>query len=610
MPQQLYTTWDALCRHIVAYDDVQEAQFNAIFAQVKPQAFSEGFLMLTSHTSFIKNYIETHYLGVLQRALEELYHIPFVVCIEIDTTEAPNPLPQTAIQNPVSQGNLTDTAETHETLDHRNQEETLVGKSNNQAEASMQEANSNPGFSPQFNELLQKAKQVAESQSAAQGNIPEHHLPTTPSPECTTTTRAAISEVSHETGSVDVDDLSLEELKKIAAQVLGQNYAENPCDTSVISAGMFESQAPETHKPQHYVGKAEDKPSSNLTFENFVIGDSNRMAYSMALAVAEDPGKPQFNPLFIYGRSGLGKTHLLRAIENYINIHSPHLVTRYIDSQELLSDFTTASIEHNTHKSSFNTFMSRYEEVDVLLIDDIQHLQGKTQTLNIVFQIFNKLRDMDKQVVLAADRAPNNIDIDERYRSRFNSGGTSDIQPPDVETKLGVIKSFIAEYKQREGDRELQIPDDIQLYIAEASSSNIRELKSAVTKLITQMSLFGNTDISVEEVKALLQNHFSGGSMKRLAVSDIQQAVEEFYKISHADLTGKKRTQNIAWARHTAIYLCRQLLDLPYAAIGRSFSNREHATIKHSIQTAEDKLAKDREYAEELEVIQKMIKEA
>ncbi|WP_418252498.1 chromosomal replication initiator protein DnaA [Gordonibacter urolithinfaciens] len=351
-----------------------------------------------------------------------------------------------------------------------------------------------------------------------------------------------------------------------------------------------------------------DRPTSTLTFENFVIGDSNRMAYSMAVAVAEMPGKAHLNPLFIYGKSGLGKTHLLRAIQNYVHETMPNLSTIYVDSAELLSDYMEASAAHDKEKSSYKNFKTRYEEADVLLIDDVQYLQGKKQTLDIVFQIFNKLTGQGRQVVLSADRAPKNIDIDERYKSRFNSGGTFDIQPPEIETKLGIVKSFVDEYRATEGKASVSIPDDIQMYIAESSSSNIRELKSAVTKVIYQMTFFNQPDLSLDDVRSLLENHFSGGPSKRLTIADIQKEVETFYKVSHADLVGKKRTRNIIYARQIAIYLSRQMLDLPFNDIGKKF-NRDHSTVMYSVTNVEEKMKESRELREELETLKQLIRE-
>ena len=350
-------------------------------------------------------------------------------------------------------------------------------------------------------------------------------------------------------------------------------------------------------------------PHATLTFENFVVGDSNHMAYSMALSVAEQPGKTPLNPLFIYGRSGLGKTHLMKAIQNYIFETQPYLNTLYIDAAELLSEYMEASAAHDKEKLSFKNFKTRYEEADVLLVDDIQYLQGKTQTLNMFFQIFNNLIQRGKQIVLSADRAPKNIDIDERYHSRFGEGGIVDIQPPELETKLGIVKLFISEYAKSEGMPDFTVPQEIQTYIAEISSSNIRELKSAVTKVIYQMTFFHKDSLTIDEVHELLQNHFSGGPSKNLTVEDIQKEVEGFYKISHSDLVGPKRARNVTYPRHVAIYLCRQILDLPFTYIAKKF-NRDHTTAMHSVYVVEDQIKSSREFQEELDTLRKLIREA
>lgn len=356
------------------------------------------------------------------------------------------------------------------------------------------------------------------------------------------------------------------------------------------------------------VAAGDENLISSLTFENFVIGDSNRMAYSMAVDVAELPGKTPLNPLFIYGKSGLGKTHLMRAIQNYICETQPHLRTVYVDSAELLSDYMDAGAAHDKDKASYKNFKTHYEEADILLIDDIQYLQGKKQTLDIVFQIFNKLTNQGRQIVFSADRAPKNIDIDERYHSRFNRGGTIDIQPPEIETKLGIVKSFINEYKRNEGLEHFSIPEDIQMYIAENSSSNIRELKSAITKVIYQIKFSNNYDVSIDDVRVLLKDHFSGGSSKNLTVEDIMGEVESFYKIKHADLVGRSRARNFVYPRHMAIYLCRQMLDLPFNNIAKKF-NRDHTTAMHSVTSIEEMARTNREVQEEIEILKQMIRE-
>lgn len=348
---------------------------------------------------------------------------------------------------------------------------------------------------------------------------------------------------------------------------------------------------------------------SSLTFENFVIGNSNQMAYKMALAVAEAPGKKVgLNPLFIYGKSGLGKTHLLRAIENQILEAYPTFSVLYVDSSEFLDEYTEASAAHDKNKHSFNNFKKRYESADVLLIDDVQFFQGKKGTLDNMFQIFNKLTNKGKQVVLSADRAPKNIDIDERYRSRFQSGGTFDIQPPEIETKISIIKNYIEEYKASDPTTTFSITPEMQQYIAEVSSSNIRELKGAVTVVIT--SLLSNPYMNMETLKQLLQKHFDNSNIKRLGISDIQEAVEKFFKVSHSDLIGKKRSQNIAYPRQIGIYLCREMLDdLPYKDIGEAFG-RDHSTAVYACKNIAAKRKESRQTQEEIEALQHVIIDA
>ena len=357
---------------------------------------------------------------------------------------------------------------------------------------------------------------------------------------------------------------------------------------------------------QEPVAERASNPSSSLTFENFVIGESNRMAYSMAVEVAESPGRLPLNPLFIYGKSGLGKTHLMRAIQNYIEETRPSMRTVYVDAQDFVSKYSEAGAIKDQEKVSFRNFRAYYEQADILLLDDVQHLQGKKESMNMLFQLFNTLTSQGKQVVLSADRAPKNIQFDERLKSRFYSGGTIDIQPPEVETKLGIVKSLTDEFSRSEGLGNFTLSDDIQMYIAENSGSNIRELKGAVNTVIYRMIYCDRSDISIDEVRELLANHFTGGMSRSLTVEDIQREVENFFKVSHSDMVGPKRSQSIVRPRQIAIYLCRQLLDLPYGDIGKKF-NRDHSTAIHSATSIEERLKTDRDTQEEIEVLQKII---
>lgn len=540
--EKLISTWNTITDLVKNYDEIDPAQATAFFSRLQPQAQSDGFLMLTTDSEFIKSWIERNYISFISRALEELSGIPTQVLIEVDTQ-------QTTLTPQVS--NYTQAPTTPVTPSVV----TTISPVQQIPQVTIPFTQENP-----VNYSTEQGNTIPQGYSIPQSNIEEQH------------------------------SLSFSEIK--------------PSDRDDNRSVRMEGGTSVEMESFSTIERAEDTPTSRLTFENYVIGDSNRMAYTMANEVAKTPGKSQLNPLFIYGRSGCGKTHLLRAIQNSIHHNQKHLRTYYVDSAELLSDYMEASAAHDREKSSFKNFKTRYEDVDILLIDDVQFLQGKKQTLDIVFQIFNKLTSQGKQVVLAADRAPKNIDIDDRYSSRFNSGGTFDIQAPEIETKLGVIKTLIEEYRRAE-NHSFTISNDVQLYIAEHSNSNLRELRSAVTKVIQQMELF-KTEMSIKDITKLLENHFTGGPNKRLSIADIQSEVEGFYRISHADLVGKKRNQNIMTARQVGIYLSRVLLDLPYNDIGKQF-NRDHSTVMYSINCIEDKIKESREVEEEINTLRQII---
>lgn len=349
-----------------------------------------------------------------------------------------------------------------------------------------------------------------------------------------------------------------------------------------------------------------DTIASLLTFDSFVIGDSNRLAYAMATEVAERPGTSNLNPLFIYGRSGVGKTHLMCAIKNYISEQYRNLNVIYIDSMELVNRYSDAAREKSIDKSSFKNFEAFFKEADVLLIDDIQSLQGKAGTLDTLFRIFNAGISQGKQFVFSADRAPKNIDLEERYTSRFNSGATIDIQPPDDETKRSIIKNFIQQYQQDE-DFNFDLSDDILDYIVEHSGSNIRELKSAITNVIFAIKMNRDNSLTTQDVKDMLASHFINESGTRFTIETIQAAVEDFYHVSHSDLVSKKRSRPIAHPRQVAIYLARELINTTYAEIGKAF-NRDHSTIMHSFDLIEKGLNEDRNLREEIEAIREKLR--
>lgn len=579
--EEINQLWAEVCSRVKSYEGIIGPQVDALFSQLFPQAASDGFMMLTANTEFIKNFIERHYIDCIKRALEEIRGVPFDVLIGIDESQAPATMPAApapaAAPSPATAPAVAPVAA--------------------------------PALAPQTTAQT-TATAAADPVTAQQATVPATAtMQATATPAQMTAQPNPGQPAAPTPVSVAAPTAAMEQ--QAADPVVAPASAPEQQTTPTSVATSPQEPAPQAI-PADSAAAGQPAPNnsvtSTLTFENFVIGDSNRMAYSMAVSVAETPGKPHLNPLFIYGRSGLGKTHLLRAIQNYINSNMPNLQVVYKDSNELLEDYMDASAAHDTEKSSYKNFKMYYEEADVLLVDDVQQLQGKKQTLDIMFQIFNKLTSQGKQVVLSADRAPKNIDIDERYKTRFNSGGTFDIQPPEIETKLSIVKSFIREYEDMEQSGPINMPEDVQICIAESSGSNIRELKSAVTNVIVKMKCGEGSDITVADVRKLLENHFSGGPSKRLTADDILKVTEDFFKVSHTDIVGKKRTRNIAHARQTAIYLCRQLLDIPYGDIGKKF-NRDHSTIMYSVGNIEAKMKENRVAREEMEALRQIIRE-
>lgn len=531
--------WTDLIRQLKSYPNVNASQIDAFFSRVQVQAASQGFVMFTSDNSFIKDWIEKHYIKDIQQALKDLYGIDFVVQIEVDPTSTPvAPLPETP------QG-----------------QSTLQGQQQNQT--------------PQLG-TYQNAQQTSYSQNNESLRMPPQ--------------QEGQSNNTHTTMPVGQRPV----LNEYPGQVVNeQNYKKQPQD---LTEDQVSIQSTNTQQ----------KGANSLTFENFVIGDSNQMAYSMAVEVADHPGSSALNPLFIYGRSGVGKTHLLCAIKNYINEQYSDFNVIYMDSMELVNRYSDAAIEKNVDKQSFKNFDDFFQQADVLLIDDIQGLQGKPGTLSALFRIFNKMITKGKQFVFSADRAPKNIDLDERYVSRFNSGATIDIQPPDDETKRSIIKSFIAQYKKEE-ELPFTISDDILDYIVENSSSNIRELKSAITNVIFALKMDKSHELSEQRVKELLGNHFIGGGKKRITIEMIQGAVEDFYGVAHKDLVGKKKERRIVHPRQVAIYLCRELSESTLKNIGTAF-NRDHTTVMHSCDLISSQLQEDRNLREELEAVREKIR--
>ena len=499
--EEINQLWAEVCSRVKSYEGIIGPQVDALFSQLFPQAASDGFMMLTANTEFIKNFIERHYIDCIKRALEEIRGVPFDVLIGIDESQAP--APQAAPAPAAAPAPTAATAPAAAPAMPTAAAPVAAPSPAPQATAQTTAAAAADPVAAQQTVPAAAAMRATEAPAAMQAQTTAQPNPGQPAAPAPVSIAAPATAMEQQATAAPV---------AAPASAPGQQAAPTPVAPNPEDPALqaISTDSGETGQPA-----PNNSVTSTLTFENFVIGDSNRMAYSMAVSVAETPGKPHLNPLFIYGRSGLGKTHLLRAIQNYINSNMPNLQVVYKDSNELLEDYMDASAAHDTEKSSYKNFKMYYEEADVLLVDDVQQLQGKKQTLDIMFQIFNKLTSQGKQVVLSADRAPKNIDIDERYKTRFNSGGTFDIQPPEIETKLSIVKSFIREYEDMEQSGPINMPEDVQICIAESSGSNIRELKSAVTNVIVKMKCGEGSDITVADVRKLLENHFSGGPSEK-----------------------------------------------------------------------------------------------
>lgn len=340
---------------------------------------------------------------------------------------------------------------------------------------------------------------------------------------------------------------------------------------------------------------------SKCTFDTFVVGKSNEFARGAALAVAEQPGIA-YNPLFIYGNSGLGKTHLLVAIANYAIKNRPELTTRYVSANQFLDDFVEAA-----RQARWTKFNDKYHRVDILLVDDVQYLAGKDESINQLFNIFNEMVNQNKQIVLSADRAPKDIEMDDRMRSRFMSGLLADVKPPDYETRLAILKNHLsrAQHTNFHGD----IPDDVLSYLAEASTSNIREMEGAVNRLVSNMTLLRKSTITIDEAKDLLQDFFPDTGNRQISIATIQNEVELFFGISHEDMISSKRSKGITTPRHIAIYLARFLTEESLESIGKKFGGRDHTTIMHSVNKIENDQKDNRLLFDQIEQLTIRIRE-
>ena len=322
--------------------------------------------------------------------------------------------------------------------------------------------------------------------------------------------------------------------------------------------------------------------NAKYTFDSFVIGSSNRFAHAAALAVAEAPAQA-YNPLFIYGGTGLGKTHLLQAVAQYVAEHSSALSVRYVTSEAFVNDFI-----NSLRDKRIEGFKQRYRSYDVLLIDDVQFFEGKERFQEEFFHTFNSLYEAGSQIVLSSDRPPRDIGtLEDRLRSRFEWGLITDIQPPDLETRIAILRK-----KVKNDQIEIRDPE-LLTFIASRVSTNIRELEGALTRVVAFASLTGRS-LSVDLAQDVLKDVFPQGESVQISIKSIQDAVCDRFGLSSAELCGDKRSQNIVYPRQVAMYLSRELTDSSLPKIGKEFGGRDHTTVIHATSKIARLIREDR----------------
>ena len=328
--------------------------------------------------------------------------------------------------------------------------------------------------------------------------------------------------------------------------------------------------------------------NEKYTFENFIVGPSNNLAYATSLAVAQTPGDA-YNPLFIYGGVGLGKTHLINAIGNYITRENPRMNVLLMTSEAMTNELIESIANRKT-----SALRARLRNVDVLMVDDVQFLSKTKATQEEFFHTFNSLHDQKKQIIIASDRPPKELpEIQERLRSRFEWGLTVDIQRPDYETRVAILR-------QKAEDMGIEVPEEVIDYIAQSVNSNIRELEGCLTNLNAHAELL-KQPISLELARTALAGRIGAQAARDITPELIIEVVARHYSVTPEDITGKKRSQDIALPRQVAMYICRKMTALSTPSIGRAFGNRDHTTVLHNCDKVAETMEADFAFRKKVE---------
>ena len=352
-----------------------------------------------------------------------------------------------------------------------------------------------------------------------------------------------------------------------------------------------------------YNYKANSNLNPNLTFDNFIVGNSNKFAHAAALSVAENPGRI-YNPLFLYGNSGVGKTHLMHAIGNFIHDNSDKRVL-YVTSEQFVAEFVKTS-RKDEEGSNFNYvefFKNKYRNIDVLIIDDIQYLGGAEKSQEEFFHTFNNLFNDSKQIIVSSDRSPDDLkQLEDRLKTRFSWGLSVNISPPDYNLRRDIVKKKIIA-----GDFEKDIPDDVIEYIASNIGPDVRHLEGAITRLIAYSAIMGGEKITLDLAIEALKDYVNKGIGEKNDVHRIQRIVSDYFQISVEDIRSKKRSANISFPRQIAMYLCREMTSESFPKIGIEFGGKDHSTVMHSVEKIEKEIKDNKDIANIIEKLKKDI---
>ena len=343
--------------------------------------------------------------------------------------------------------------------------------------------------------------------------------------------------------------------------------------------------------------------NKKYTFENFIVGNSNRFAQAAALSVAENPGT-MYNPLFLYGNSGLGKTHLMHAIGNYI-IENTNKTVLYVTCEQFRQDFVKANRkdEKGTNFSYMDFFKEKYRNIDVLLIDDIQFLGGASKSQDEFFHTFNNLYNDSKQIIITSDRSPNDLKLlEERLRTRFTWGLPVNIYPPEFPLRKEILKKKIVA-----GNFEQDIPDEVVEYMANNIGPDVRQLEGAVTRVLAYSAMMGGEAIDLDLAIEALKDFVSKGIGEKNDIQRIQKIVSEYFQITVEDIRSKKRSSNISYPRQIAMYLCRNMTNESFPKIGIEFGGKDHSTVMHSVEKIEKEIKNNKDLANIIEKLKKDI---